>query len=39
MPPLNAVGRAAAAARHTSLPDNARLFAYLNMAMADAFIP
>jgi hypothetical protein len=35
---LNAVGRAAAAARHTSLPDNARLFAYLNMAMADAFI-
>jgi hypothetical protein len=38
MPPLNAVGRAAAAARHTSLPDNARLFAYLNMAMADAFI-
>lgn len=38
IPPLNAVGRAAAAARHTSLPDNARLFAYLNMAMADAFI-
>jgi hypothetical protein len=38
VPPLNAVGRAAAAARRTSLPENARLFAYMNMAMADAFI-
>jgi len=38
VPPLNAVGRAAAAARRTSLPDNARLFAYLNMAINDAFI-
>jgi hypothetical protein len=38
VPPLNAVGRAAAAARRTSLADNARLFAYLNMAINDAFI-
>jgi hypothetical protein len=38
VPPLNAVGRTAAAAWLTSLLDNVRLFAYLNLAMADAFI-
>ncbi len=36
--PLNAVARAAAAAKGFSLVENARLFALLNMAMADALI-
>jgi hypothetical protein len=38
IPPLNAVARSASAARRLSVADNARLFAYLNMAMADALI-
>jgi hypothetical protein len=38
VPPLNAVARAAAAAKGLSLVDNARLFALLNMAMADSLI-
>jgi hypothetical protein len=36
--PLNAVARAAAAAKGLSLVDSARLFALLNMAMADSLI-
>ena len=38
VPPLNAVARLAAAAKGFSLVDNARLFALLNMTMADALI-
>src|SRR5262249_15567468 len=38
VPPLNAVARAVSAARKLSLVDNARFFALLNMAMADAVI-
>jgi hypothetical protein len=38
IPPLNAIARGAAAARKTGLADNARLFALLNMAMADSLI-
>jgi hypothetical protein len=38
VPPLNAVARAAAAAKGLSLIDSARLFALLNMAMADSLI-
>jgi hypothetical protein len=38
IPALNAAARAAVASKGTSLVDNARLFAYLNMAMADALI-
>ena len=38
LPPFNAVARAAAAAKVLSLVDNARLFALLNMTMADALI-
>ena len=38
VPPLNAVGRAAAAAKDLSLIDSARLFALLNMAMANSLI-
>jgi len=38
IPPLNAIARALAAAKKTSVSDNARLFAYLNMAMADSLI-
>lgn len=38
VPPLNAVARAAAAAKGLSLVDTARLFALLNMTMADALI-
>jgi hypothetical protein len=38
VPPLNAVARAAAAAKGLSLVDTARLFALLNMAMADSLI-
>lgn len=38
VPPLNAVGRAAATAKGLSLIDSARLFALLNMAMADSLI-
>jgi len=38
VPPLNAVARAASAAKGLSLIDNARLFALLNMAMADSLI-
>jgi hypothetical protein len=38
VPPLNAVARAVAAAKGLSLVDNARLFALLNMTMADALI-
>jgi hypothetical protein len=38
VPPLNAVARAAAAAKGLSLVDNARFFALLNMAMADSLI-
>jgi len=38
VPPLNAVGRAAAAAKGLGLVDSARLFALLNMTMADALI-
>ena len=38
IPPFNAVARAAAAAKVLSLVDTARLFALLNMSMADALI-
>ncbi len=38
VPPLNAVARAAAAAKGLSLVDSARLFALMNMAMADSLI-
>lgn len=38
IPPMNAVARAASTARSLNVADNARLFAYLNMAMADALI-
>lgn len=38
IPPMNAVARTASAARSLRVADNARLFAYLNMAMADALI-
>jgi hypothetical protein len=38
IPPLNAIARAMAAVKKTSVVDNARLFAYLNMAMADSLI-
>ena len=38
VPPLNAVARAAAAAKGLSLVDTARLFALLNMAMTDSLI-
>jgi hypothetical protein len=38
IPPLNAVARAMASAKGASVVDNARLFAYLNMAMADSLI-
>jgi hypothetical protein len=38
VPPWNSVARAAAAAHHNSVASNARLFAYLNMAMADSLI-
>ena len=38
VPPFNAVARAAAASRGMSLVDSARLFALLNMAMADSLV-
>ena len=38
VPPFNAVARAAAAAKGLALADSARLFALLNMAMADSLI-
>lgn len=38
VPPFNAVARAAAAAKGLTLVDSARLFALLNMAMADSLI-
>lgn len=38
VPPWNAVARAAAAAHWSSVPDTARLFAYLNLAIADSLI-
>jgi hypothetical protein len=38
IPPLNAVARAVSSEHKLSVADNARLFAYLNMAMADALI-
>jgi hypothetical protein len=38
VPPLNAVARAASAAKNLSLSDNARFFALFTMAMADALI-
>lgn len=38
VPPLNAIARAAAAAKGLTLVDDARLFALLNMAVADALI-
>ena len=38
VPPLNAVARAMATAKGLSLVDDARLFALLNMAMADSLI-
>jgi hypothetical protein len=38
IPPLNAVARAVSTERKLGIADNARLFAYLNMAMADALI-
>ena len=38
IPPLNVIARSMAAARKNTLMDNARLFAYLNMAMADSLI-
>lgn len=38
IPPLNTVARAMAAAKGLGVVDNARLFAYLNMAMADALL-
>lgn len=38
IPPLNAVARAVSTEHKLGVADNARLFAYLNMAMADALI-
>ncbi len=38
IPPLNALARRGAADKNLGVVDNARLFAYLNMAMADALI-
>jgi len=38
IPPLNAVARAMSAAKGLGLADNARLFAYLNMSIADSLI-
>jgi hypothetical protein len=38
VPPFNAVARAAAAAKGLSLTDSARLFALMNMAMADSLV-
>jgi len=38
IPPLNAIARAASTARGLNVAENARLFAYLNLAMADALI-
>jgi len=38
IPPLNTVARAAGAAKGIGIVDNARLLAYLNMAMADSLI-
>jgi hypothetical protein len=38
VPPFNAVARAAAAAKGLALSDSARLFALMNMAMADSLI-
>ena len=38
VPPINGVARAVSAAKKLSLVDNARVFALLNMAMADALI-
>jgi len=38
IPPMNAIGRAMATAKGLGVADNARLFAYLNMAMADSMI-
>jgi hypothetical protein len=38
IPPINAVARAGSNAAHLSVADDARLFALLNMAMADALI-
>jgi hypothetical protein len=38
IPPVNAIARAMASAKKTSVSDNARLLAYLNMAMADSLI-
>ena len=38
IPPLNAIARSTSAAHKLSLHDNARLFAYLNMGMADSLI-
>jgi hypothetical protein len=38
VPPLNAIARTAAAAKGLSLVDTARLFALVNMTMADALI-
>lgn len=38
VPPFNAIARAASAAKSLSLIDNARLFALLNMTMADSLI-
>jgi len=38
VPPLNALARSGSAEKNFSVADNARLFAFLNMAMADALI-
>jgi hypothetical protein len=38
VPPLNAVARAASAAKNLKLSENARFFAFFTMAMADALI-
>jgi hypothetical protein len=38
IPPLNTVARTMSAAKNLGIVDNARLFAYLNMAMADSMI-
>lgn len=38
IPPLNTVARTMSSTKSLSLVDNARLFAYLNMAMADSLI-
>jgi hypothetical protein len=38
VPPFNAIARTVSAAKNLSLIDNARLFALLNMAMADSLI-